>query len=93
MDLSNPPPGFDAIAAVPFCPRQVLLRPSQFPFPGPIVSGCANLAAVGAHQKIRRLQNHVETDCLWLAYGNFGGRHLELDDQGYKPASPPAGPD
>jgi hypothetical protein len=34
MDLSNLPPGFSVIAAVRFCPRQVLLRPSQFPFPG-----------------------------------------------------------
>ena len=61
------------------------LRPAQFSLPGPIESGSGNLAALRVHQKVRRLEDHIETGCFFLAYRSFGCRHLELDYQHYEP--------
>src|SRR6516162_10516382 len=43
------------------------LRPTLFPLPGPVVAGSAHRLAVGADQKVGRLENHIVTNRLLFA--------------------------
>src|SRR5215469_2883037 len=87
LDFGHAPSGFGAIAAALLGARETSLRPAQFPLPSPVVAGSAHLLAVGADQKVGRLEDHIVTDRLVFAGRHFRRRHLKLHHHSYEPVA------